>query len=356
MHGRRRLTPRNNYQPRSDPIRAIAESHEKKLARELKVALKHLRTLVPVAAVEHAIKLGSIDSVISSIAFDHYKEVLKQPMQTVGDVYIAAGQHGATQIAHKMKRGGKRLRYKPQHLRGIAKDVADVEVGYAFDRFDRDTVDRLAEIIDELITDLGDSAKETISSVTLAGVRAGDSAADIAANIRGTISLTPTQAEAVASYRRALEDLDTNALQRALRDASYDPLVEDAIDSGTFLEVGVIDDAVDAYTENYLDYRASTIARTESLRAGNTGLRDGYRQASDRGAIPGAAIKRVWLLDLDEQTCDICKGILDDNPDGVGLDEEFSEGDPPVHPNCRCTIQYETDLDMIPDEPETEDA
>jgi Phage Mu protein F like protein len=359
-HGRRtRVTPRENFQPRTDPILAIAGKHDKQLTAQLKTALVHLRTLVPVAVVEHAIKLGSIDHVLGAIPFDHYKEVLKEPMQLIGDIYEAAGQHGAGQIASKMKSGRKRLRYKPQHLRLVkdaASDAAAAEVGFAFDRFDDNTQKRLGEIIDGLIVDLGDAAKETIQSVVLRGVQAGDTAAEIAANIRDTISLTPAQADAVASYRRALEDLDSNALDRALRDSSYDALVEDAIDSGEFLSDDIIGDAVDAYLENYIDYRAATIARTESLRAGNAGLRDGYTQAAERGAIPGDAVKRVWLLDLDENTCDICLGILDADPDGVGLDEEFSEGDPPVHPNCRCTIQYETDLDMVPDEADTEDA
>jgi hypothetical protein len=352
-----RVTPRENFQQRSDAVRVLAESHEKKLATLLKASLKHLRVLVPVTAVAHAIEMGSIDHVIGAVAFDHYKEVLKEPMQIVGDIYEAAGHHGAKQLRGKM--GGKRLRYKPAQFR---KDVSadGTDVGFAFDRFDENTQERLASIIDELITDLGDSAKETITSVTLAGVRAGDSAADIAANIRDTISLTPSQANAVASYRRALEELDTNALGRALRDSAGDSIVSDAIASGDPLPDVAIEDLVDAYTENYLDYRAATIARTESLRAGNAGLRDSYTQAVDRGVMPEAAIKRVWLLDLDEATCDVCLGILDANPDGVGLNEEFAEadGDPPVHPNCRCTIQYETDLDMVPDEPapETEDA
>lgn len=342
----RRLTPRANLQSRSDPILAMADEHAKKLVLPMKRALLHLRTVVPLATVTHAIKLGSIDAVISAIPFEHYKQVLREPAQIMGDVYEAAAHHGTKHLRSKLK--GKHLRY-------MRKDAED-EIGLAFDRFDKATQERLAALLDELIDDLSDSAKETIQSVILSGLRAGDSADDIAENIRDTISLTPQQAEAVANYRRALEDLDQGALNRALRDSSFDDVVQDAIDSGEFLPDGVISDAVDAYLENYIDYRAATISRTESLRAANAGLRDGYTQASERGAIPAEAVKRVWLLDLDENTCDICLGILDANPDGVGLDEEFSEGDPPVHPNCRCTIQYETDLDQVPDEvDETQD-
>jgi hypothetical protein len=352
---RGRLTPRKNFQPADDAIRALAEKHESAVALKMHGALKHLRTLVPVDKVAHALQHGNSSHVISAIAFDHYAEVLKEPIGLLGDVYEAAGRHGAVKLAGAMLRGGKRLRYRPSQFR---KDVGD---GFDFDRFDAGTQKRLRDLVDSLITDLGDSARDTINSVVIDGVRAGDSFDEIAANIRDTISLTPNQAQAVASYRRALEDLDSNALGRALRDTSFDSAIQDAIDSGEFLDDSLIQEAVDAYLENYLDHRASTIARTESLRAGNAGLRDSYTQAAERGVIPEAAVKRIWLIDRDERTCPICLSIIDMNPDGVGLSDDFESedgpiDDPPVHPNCRCTVQYETDLDMVPDTPVEEEA
>ncbi len=352
---RRRLTPRSNFQPADDAIRALAEKHESAVALQMRGALKHLRTLVPVDKVAHALKHGTAAHVVNTIAFDHYAEVLKEPMGLLGDIYEAAGHHGASKLASAMRRGGKRLRYRPGQFR---KDVGD---GFNFDRFDAGTQKRLRDLVDSLIVDLSDSAKDTINSVIIDGVRAGDSFDEIAANIRDTISLTPNQAQAVASYRRALEDLDSNALSRTLRDMSFDGIVQDAIDSGEFLSDGVIQDAVDSYLENYLDHRATTISRTESLRAGNAGLRDSYTQAAERGVIPAAAVQRVWLIDRDERTCPICLSIIDMNPDGVGLNDDFQSedgpvDDPPVHPNCRCTVQYETDLDMVPDTPVEEAA
>ena len=77
--------------------------------------------------------------------------------------------------------------------------------------------------------------------------------------------------------------------------------------------------------------------------------------------MPEEAVKRVWLIDLDDATCPICLSIIDNNPDGVGLSEDFESedgpiDDPPVHPNCRCTVQYETNLDLVPEAEEEEDA
>jgi SPP1 gp7 family putative phage head morphogenesis protein len=72
--------------------------------------------------------------------------------------------------------------------------------------------------------------------------------------------------------------------------------------------------------------RSETIARTE-IRFGDTqGRLIGWKQS-------GVVSAKQWLAHAD--CCDICQDL-----DGeiVGLDEAFDEGDPPAHPNCRCTI------------------
>jgi hypothetical protein len=350
----RALTPVERWQAKDDPIRALAEREEKKIKASFHLALKHLGLIVPVKEIAEKLKRGGkAGAVFDAIPFAHWKEVLKEPIGHLGDLHLQAAEHGAGEIRSRLR--GRSLRYRPP---GFRKDVAgSTDVGFNFDRFDPETQKRLHEILDGLITDLSDQAKATISSVVLDGVRAGDSFDDIAKNIRDTIALTPNQAQAVANYRRDLESLDSNALQRALRDTTLDADIQDAIDSGDFLSDEFMDKAVDAYLENYLDYRANTIARTESLRAGNTGLREGYTQAVDRGVMPAEAVTRFWQIAMDERVCPLCLSIVENNPNGVGLREDFQSDDGPVddppsgtHPACRCTISYETNIDLIPAE------
>lgn len=358
----RALTPVERWQTKDDPIRALAEREEKKIKASLHGALRHLGSIVPVKEIAEKLKRGGkAGAIIDAIPFAHWHGVLKEPMGHLGELYLSAGQHGGDQLKAKLK-GVRTLRYKAPHRRvsihRIGKDFGD---GFNFDRFDEDTQRRLRDILDGLIVDLSDTAKETIHSVVMDGVRAGDSFDDIAKNIRDTISLTKSQAQAVANYRRDLESLDQNALNRALRDTAFDSRIQDAIDSGDFLPDALMDDAVNAYLENYLDYRADTIARTESLRAGNSGLLDGYQQAVDRGVMPAEAVTRHWQAAIDERTCPVCLSIVENNPKGVGLNEPFESDDgpvddPPVHVNCRCTVQYETDLDMVPANDEEENA
>ncbi len=118
----------------------------------------------------------------------------------------------------------------------------------------------------------------------------------------------------------------------------------------------MIDAAVTNYIENYLDYRAATIAQTESVRASNAGLQDAYRQAIARGALPSDAVTQHWKVALDERTCPVCRSIPDLNPDGIRIEQPFiSIGGPftvppDPHPNCRCSLEIVTDLAKVPDD------
>lgn len=79
--------------------------------------------------------------------------------------------------------------------------------------------------------------------------------------------------------------------------------------------------------------RAEMIARTETMDAANEGLAEGWDAAQEAGLL-GEDAKKVWIAT--SGACDDC-----DDVDGeeVPLDEDFSVGDdPPLHPNCRCTM------------------
>jgi hypothetical protein len=229
---------------------------------------------------------------------------------------------------------------------------------FSFDRFNEETQRWLRYQQDELIQGLEEDIRDTIEMVVMRGVREGLDAEQIADDIRDVMTLTDTQAQAVLNYRSMLEELDPEALSRQLRNGDYDEALMDAIESGTPLDEAMIDEMTTEYADNYLDYRAATIAETESVRMANEGLQDAYEQAIARGALPDDAVRQFWQLDLDEKTCDICLSIIDNQPDeGIGMDDTWDSDDgaidsPPVHPNCRCSVEVVTDLDKVPDEEE----
>ena len=90
-------------------------------------------------------------------------------------------------------------------------------------------------------------------------------------------------------------------------------------------------------------YRATRIARTEIIRAANSGAEFAYIQSE---VVKG----KTWLTSFDERTCEIgCKELNGrktglEKPfgkQGVSADLGYTDGVipfPPLHNNCRCTL------------------
>ena len=79
-------------------------------------------------------------------------------------------------------------------------------------------------------------------------------------------------------------------------------------------------------SEGFSANRAETIARTEIAIADVKGTLEGWK-ASDLVAA------KQWLTAPD--CCDECQDL---DGEEVPLDQEFDDGDPPLHPNCRCSV------------------
>jgi hypothetical protein len=80
--------------------------------------------------------------------------------------------------------------------------------------------------------------------------------------------------------------------------------------------------------------RVKTIAHTEVMAAANQGQMQAWDQAVKDGWLDGDE-KMVWIVTPDDKLCEICEEFEDMQ---VPLGEQFPEGGPPAHPNCRCTI------------------
>lgn len=148
----------------------------------------------------------------------------------------------------------------------------------------------------ELIQGLTAETRQTIRQVVVDGQRAGLNPRTIARDIRDSITLTPNQAQHVANYRRALEQGDwSNALGRELSSGQTDRTVRRLARDGGSMTEQQIDQAVERYRQNYVTYRAETIARTEGSRNVHAGLREGMQQAIDRGDVKADQVLREWI-------------------------------------------------------------
>jgi SPP1 gp7 family putative phage head morphogenesis protein len=100
--------------------------------------------------------------------------------------------------------------------------------------------------------------------------------------------------------------------------------VAQGLDEGkTNAEIADILEENDAFSSA----RAETIARTETAAADVAGNIIGWQES---GVVDG----KEWIV-ADAGECDLCQAYAGTI---VPLDEEFEEGDPPLHPNCRCDV------------------
>jgi hypothetical protein len=223
------------------------------------------------------------------------------------------------------------------------------EIGFSFRRVAPTTLAAAEELAAQWVREISEETRTQINLTMQEGMARGLPVPKIAQNIKESIGLTEAQAKAVANYRRNLErTIPAKALAYRLRDPSFDDEVGEAVTQLIPLKQPRIDEAVASYYQRYLRYRATTIARFESLFASNAGASSAIQQAVSFGALPSGTVKR-WLISRDERTCPVCTSIPEIQPNGVRLDQPFEwrAGTksglvmlPPEHPSCRCTITY----------------
>lgn len=164
---------------------------------------------------------------------------------------------------------------------------------------------------------------------------------------RAGMEMLPSERRS-AARREDFNDTDPRAIEWAKKHAGE---LIDGISKTTRKKIGeiiasglegelerdeVIDELTDLLTEALGDdERADTIARTETMDAANEGLAESWEQAVEEGLLPPGAMKE-WIAVGDSLACEDCMGV---NGEQVTLDKSFSVGDdPPLHPNCRCTM------------------
>ena len=95
------------------------------------------------------------------------------------------------------------------------------------------------------------------------------------------------------------------------------------------LKTEVADRMINRYADRLLDNRAETIARTETIRAANMGVRMGGDALLDTPGFTPDDLKYVWIVTPDDALCDECESMETGEP---------TDDTPPLHPNCRCCL------------------
>lgn len=161
----------------------------------------------------------------------------------------------------------------------------------------------------KMVTEITAETEAALRAVISKSLASGTSVYDTAKNIKPLIGLMTAQASAAENYR-------------------------DKLEAAGGLTADQIDREVETYADDLLESRADTIARTEVMDALNAGQSEAFEQAQEGGLLNEEATKE-WIVTDDDKLCPECAEM-----DGqtVPIGEDFPEGDPPLHPNCRCTI------------------
>lgn len=175
------------------------------------------------------------------------------------------------------------------------------EIPVVFDQTNIGAVNAINANKFRLVREFSEGQREATRAAVARGIAAGQNPRDVARTFRDSIGLTQKQQQWVANYRRALETLDTDAIQRALRDRRFDRTVAAAIRDQRPLSSKQINDMVKRYTERMIKYRAEVIARTEALRSVHQGAEEMYRQAIANGDLRPESLSREWNTAKDER-------------------------------------------------------
>lgn len=315
-----KLLRTRDIQPPDDALRRQAEDAEADVQQAVSDALDEFAAGVDQDKIESALEQGAYGAIILAINFPRLRSLLTGALGKLRLVYDAGMDAGAERLADAGINFGT----------PVAMHGAD-----------------LAEATDRLVRTISAGSEEAIAQAIRDGVTRSLGLDEIAANIRDSIGLSARQAQAVANYRSALEEGDLSALDRALRDRRFDRAITAAVDAAVPIDTSKIDEAVAAYAQRQLDYRAMMIARTEVLRLTNRGAANTYTDAIARGILSFNQVRRFWLIAPDEITCVVCRSIPEMNPDGVAVGQPYMSIDGPQmypqdpHPLCRCSESVE---------------
>lgn len=282
-----------------------------------------------VAQIQSAFTLGEIADAIENGGMEAALDAALRAAPALGEAYVDTFIEAAKDTAREI---------------GVA--LGDIPV--IFDQTNQRAVDMMNHNKLRLVQNVTEDQRIAMRGLISQGISEGRNPLDIARSFRDQIGLTPRQQQAVANYRRALQNLDAGALDRELRDRRFDRTIAAAIRDGDKLTSKQINDAVQRYTERMLKYRSEVIARTEALRSVHQGVDEMYRQSIADGTLRPDSLSREWNTAHDERVRD-SHATMDGQVQPFG--SPFTSGagnilDYPGDPNappeetiqCRCAV------------------
>jgi hypothetical protein len=268
-----------------------------------------MRYFVDAALATRRAIAGNLDRLADRIAHD--------PAQTVAnslpmDPWFNAQEFMQDELLAEVLDAGSRVR-----IPVVRKAM------FGFDRDRPEAALWAAREAGALITEVTNGQVSLVRDLVSSAQQGERTTRQVAREVRDSIGLTSDQAGWVSNrWGREFQARISDGMSLAAAEAAADK-------------------AAGLYYERVLRYRSETIARTEILRAAHEGRREAWSQGVDGGWInPGA--QKQWMT-VDDP-CPECAAM---DGETVAISGEFSVGEPPLHPNCRCDVLL---VDEIPED------
>lgn len=270
-------------------VERMMRANEQIIADAYVTTVRRLRAQATLAEIERAIVLGT------------ERQVLEGQLEATAT--ILGNSWPATFVAS----GEKTAAFVSAALSG-RQVVQKVEITVSFDGTNQRAVDQMRANQLRLVRGFSEGQRAATRTALSEAVAAGKNPREAARAFRQSIGLTSRQAQAVANFRRLLEEQSLEALTRQLRDKRFDGTVRRAFAAGEPLNQVQIDRMVQRYYERSVKLRAETIARTEALRSTNAGTKELYDQAIEAGSLRADELVRTWETARDERVRDFENG------------------------------------------------
>lgn len=206
--------------------------------------------------------------------------------------------------------------------------IQKATISYRFDADRPEAAAWAAKEAGSLITEVTQEQIDIVRELVASGAVGLYNPQQIARYVRDSIGVTSRQAGWIRNFR------DRTFNQAIMDGKSFNDAMK------------VTDTLTDRYARRIHRYRSEMIARTEIMRAANEGRNEAWRQGIQEGFInPG--VKKYWSVEIDGRQCEECVAMGDqyDEAGAIPITEQFIEGDPPLHPMCRCDVLLSDEVD-----------
>lgn len=322
------------------------ERLEPSISQGFLASIYKIRGSVAIARLEEAIRAGDIDRArqivnLSQARFSEFTESNRS-------VYLAGGEFSANQ--------------------------APASLGFAFNvnspRAAQYLQEKSSSLLDLIINDQNQMIRDVLSEGVDAGVNPRTLALDLVGRIDrrtgrrvgGRLGLTANQSNYASTAKSELLSGDRaemrNYLNRQARDKRFDAMVLRAIENDAPIPTPDAERIAARYSDNLLQVRGETIARTEALESFHAGSDEALNQAVEEGYANAEDIVKEWSSSGDSRVRD---GHRSMDGQTVGLNELFVDpvtGDRLRYPadsrasaasrvNCRCAMIQRVDWSRV---------